>query len=111
MLRLTPNYDPSVTSLRFYRGFRELDLKVCYPNGDTYLIEPDEARRLLRRWKLSPYDIDRAIDAVWNCYAIELDLTRGLWEPIEPEPEDTWSGIGPLDRFRWILGSNNDQWD
>jgi hypothetical protein len=106
MPKLTPPYIPQLRTLDIYRGVREVDLTLCYPNGDTYLVTLDEARCLLRCWKLLPHVIDRILDRVWNTYAIRVDLRSGYNYSIEPLPEDTSYLVGPLDQYTWVLGTN-----
>ncbi len=109
MPRVPPPFLPKLKRLSIYRGVRELDLKVVYPNGDSYLISLDEARCLLRNYKLLPHVVDRLLDAVWGIYAISADLKDGSWYSIEPEPEEV-NMPGPLDGIEWILGENNQEY-
>lgn len=108
MPRLYPPIDLTNKWVKLYRGFREMDLTMVFPNGDSYLVSLDEAKCVLKAYQIKKERVERLIDAVWGIYAIQIYFETSEYHSIEPIPEETGHIPGPLDQHTWVLGENDD---
>lgn len=111
MTRLKPPVYEGFGWIELRREIRDEDLTVTVPTGDSYVLTLAEVRLYLKQLKVPELRAEKALDKVWNFYAIRLHLSEEkdyLPETLKPPQYPEVLGPRPLDPVKWIIEERQD---
>lgn len=102
-MRSLPVPDRSLPYIEIRRELRTEDLEVTYPSGDSYDLTLEETRLVLMQLGVPELKREKALDKVWNFYAIKIHLQQDYrYETLEP-PRYPELGGRPLEPWAWVI--------
>lgn len=89
------------------REIHSEDVEVTLPTGDSYDLSLEETRLYLTQLGVPFLRGDKALDKLWNFYAIRLHLDGDEYraETIEAPQYPEVGGPRPLEEHAWIIES------
>lgn len=100
-----PPHDRTTPYIEIRREVGLDDLEVTYPDGNSYDLSLEEMRLLLVQLGVKPRVAEKALDVVWNFYALRLDLVNQTYTTLEPPSYPETMGPRPLEEFAWVFES------
>lgn len=81
------------------------DVEVTIPTGDSFDLTLEEARLYLIQLFVPTIKAEKALDKLWNFYAIKLHLDGDEYMPetLPPPQYPETTGARPLDEFAWVI--------
>lgn len=108
-MRYKPPIDRTFPWVEIRRELATEDLEVTIPGGDTFDLSLEEVRLYLKQLGVPELKAEKALDKVWNFYAIRFHLMIGekqyLPETLEPTQYPEVISPRPLEQFAWIIES------
>lgn len=80
-------------------------LEVTVPTGDSYELTLEEMRLYFHQLGFPQLVGERALDRVWNFYAIRLYQEHEDYriETLEPPQYPDVAAVRPLDAYAWVI--------
>ena len=107
-MRFLPPIDRTFPWVEIRRELATEDLEITVPSGDTFDLTLEEVRLYLKQLGIPDLKAEKALDKVWNFYAIRLHMLEGrnyLPETLEPPQYPEAIGPRPLEAYGWVIES------
>jgi hypothetical protein len=101
MAVVAPPLDLTIRFLKLYRSYRSSEIEIVYPNGDSYILNLEETRIFFKGMRIKDRIAEKALDLLWNSYALQFDLQRQEYITIANKSE-VYINDDP-DENAWIL--------
>jgi len=103
-MRYTPPIDRTIPYVELRREVLTDDIEITVPSGDSYDCTLDEAKLYLLQLGAPELRREKAIDWVWNLYAVRFHLDSEYQIEILKAPQyPEVAGPRPLEEFAWVI--------
>lgn len=100
-----PPIDRSFAYVELRREVGQEDIEVTVPSRDTYDLTLEETRLYLLQLGVPELRREKALDCLWNFYAIKLHLDGDEYpfETLEAPSYPETVGSRPLEELAWVI--------
>lgn len=105
MPKLAPPLDLSIVSIKLYREPGTAEILVEYPNANSYILELEPLKILLKGLRIKDRAAELALDQLWNSFAIEINLRTNIFYSIPYKSRYPASIFNddPMEEYKWII--------
>lgn len=108
MTKEMPTIDRTFAYVELRREMATEDIEVKTPEDYSYDLSPEQTRLYLLQLGIPVLKREKALDKLWNFYAIRIDLQDdGEYRvtTLDPPTYPDVMGSRPLDGMEWVIGS------
>lgn len=104
-MKVWPTLDRRFAYLELRREVGMDDVEFTTPDGNTYDLTLQEARLYLLQMGVPELKREKALDKLWNFYAIKIHLDGDEYrvETLEPPQYPEVTSPRPLEDFSWVI--------